>query len=312
MGNVDGVPMASQVKSFVQAARGEKDAAWATQQRFSEQCIGVAQIRSIVEFSRGDHEAAAETQRQFLATARRVLSRSEIADALPGVAQLKSTALEKHGEEEAAETTRRNFSRRCLGVAQARSLYEALVLDRRDDAVDTQREFFQAASMSIDRVPVMGHAKGWLHHAMGEHDRAGQAIDSANRSVTAGVQFMRMAYHDITTPTTQNSGEHPEGVAKMEAAGPLTPDEIRQYTLRFDVTPEQCLSFSACPICMQEFTPGDTCTTLRCFHIFHGACAQQWLQQSGNCPVCRVQVKASATRAWASVGAPGSNGHGAS
>jgi hypothetical protein len=41
---------------------------------------------------------------------------------------------------------------------------------------------------------------------------------------------------------------------------------------------------------MQDFSPGDFGTTLQCFHIFHTVCAHRWLEQSGNCPVCRVQA----------------------
>lgn len=293
MGNVDGVPVASQVKSAVQASRGDTQAAWATQRRFTEQCIGAAQIRSLVEVSRGDLEGAAETQRRFLETTRRVLSRSEVADALPGVAQLKSTALENHGEADAAQVTRQNFSTRCPVVSQARSVYEAFVEDRKEDAVETQREFLRFASVTMDKVPVVGHAKGWIHHAMGHHERAGQALDSANGSVSVAGEYLRMAYNDIVSEENQplgSDGEHPEGSARVEGAGPLTPSEISQSTLRFVVTPEQCCSFTACPICMQDFANGDVGTTLRCFHIFHAACAEQWLQQTGNCPVCRVQV----------------------
>lgn len=298
-GNVDGVPLASQVKSVVQASRGDTDAAWATQRRFTEQCVGAAQIRSFVEYSRGDVDAAAETQRRFLETARRVLNRSEVADALPGVAQLKSTALENHGEVEAAERTRRNFSRRCLGVSQVQSLYEAVVEDRRDQAVERQSEFLEFASAAVDKVPLIGHAKGWVHHALGNHDRAGQALSRANRSVSAGSEFVKMAFQDIATPVHQlnaisETGEHPGGSASVENAGPLTPTELRESMFRFTVTREQCASFTACPICMQDFADGDIGATLRCFHIFHATCAEQWLQQSGNCPVCRVQVHASA------------------
>jgi hypothetical protein len=292
MGNVDGVPVASQVKSAVQAARGEREAAWRTQQRFTEQCVGAAQIRSLVEISRGDAEAAAQTQRRFLETARRVLGRSDIADALPGVAQLKSTALENHGEVEAAERTRRNFSARCPGVSQAQSLYEAIAEDRHK-AVERQREFVEFAGSTMDKVPLLGHAKGLVHHAVGDHHRGEQALDRANRSVTVSVEFFRMAFHDIATAESSQhvgDGELPEGLPNVEVAGPLTPTQIRHSTHRFIVTNEQCSSFTACPICMQDFVSGDVGTTLRCFHIFHAACAETWLQQNGNCPVCRIQA----------------------
>merc|ERR1711953_1193337 len=71
-------------------------------------------------------------------------------------------------------------------------------------------------------------------------------------------------------------------------APPLSSDDIALNTLAFHISPEQVTSHRACPICMQDFVVGEACVTLRCFHVFHCACSDRWLQQSGNCPVCRV------------------------
>merc|ERR1719316_1770840 len=106
-----------------------------------------------------------------------------------------------------------------------------------------------------------------------------------------------MAFQDIATPAHRRNGDDPAAAPSVEPSGPLTDTEIRQSTLCFTVSPEQCYSFTACPICMQDFADGDVGITLRCFHIFHAACARQWLQQSGNCPVCRVRVHVDADEA---------------
>jgi hypothetical protein len=142
----------------------------------------------------------------------------------------------------------------------------------------------------MDKVPGVGHAKALVHHALGQHHRADEAMDAANRSTTEGVHSLRTAFRDITTPG--RVGSHGESVdaASLEPAGPLTPAEISQCTYRFRVQSDQCLSFTACPICMQDFSEGDQGITLRCFHMFHSNCAERWFQQTGNCPVCRVQV----------------------
>lgn len=299
--NVDAVPVASQLKSVVQASRGDREAAWQTQRRFTQQCIGASQVRSLVEASRGDMEAAAETQRQFLETSRRVLGRNEVFDAVPGVAQLKASALRGDGEAVAAAETQRNFWRRCPVVSQVRSVHEALVENKKAEAVERQREFLRFASVTMDKVPLVGHAKGWVHHALGEHERAGQSIQSANQSFGEGVKFMKMAYGDITNPSSSTSaGVYGEEPASVEPAGPLTEAEIRQSTLSFMVEADQCSSFTACPVCMEDFKEGDWSSTLRCFHIFHVACADKWLSQSGNCPVCRVQVNPTASGGRAS------------
>jgi Interferon-induced 6-16 family len=66
MGNVDSLPVVSQVKSAMQACQGDMQGALETQERFSKQCPVVSQVRSAVEAHRGDHAAALATQREFL------------------------------------------------------------------------------------------------------------------------------------------------------------------------------------------------------------------------------------------------------
>lgn len=290
MGTVDSVPLASQVKSVVQASRGEREAAWATQNTFTQNCLGAAQVRSLVEVARGDISAAAETQRSFLSTTHRVLSPSEVADAVPLVSQLKSWAQGQRGEAEAAEQTRANFLKRCPVISQANSVYTAVVHKNREEAVDTQREFLKFASASVDKVPVLGHAKAWVHHALGDHQRGGEAMTAAQTSSERGLRALSDGLDDIFRRRRLGSSSSSGPDASRDAAGPLTDRQIRQNTLRFQISAEQCRSHVSCPICMQDFEVGDDCSTLRCFHIFHTACSDAWLRQTGNCPVCRVQA----------------------
>jgi len=292
MGSVDSVPVASQVKSVVQASRGETEAAWATQSRFTQNCVGAAQVRALVEVARGDIAAAAETQRSFLSTTHRVLSPSEVADAVPLVSQLKSWALAQRGEAEAAQQTRDNFLKRCPVLSQARSVYTAVVKKDREEAVETQREFLEFASASVDKVPILGHAKGWVHHALGDHQRGGEALTAANHSTERGRQALADGIGDIfRRGQAGSSSSSGAGInASRDNAGPLTDRQIRENTLCFKISVEQCRSHVSCPICMQDFEVGDDTRALRCFHIFHTACSDQWLKQQGNCPVCRVQA----------------------
>lgn len=46
-----------------------------------------------------------------------------------------------------------------------------------------------------------------------------------------------------------------------------------------------------CTICMDEFAVGDEQRTLPCFHRFHKACVDQWLERSGTCPICKHRVE---------------------
>lgn len=45
-----------------------------------------------------------------------------------------------------------------------------------------------------------------------------------------------------------------------------------------------------CSVCLMDFEHGDSLRTLECGHRFHMACIDQWLAQSGQCPVCKKQV----------------------
>merc|ERR1719159_1529569 len=151
MVNVDGIPVASQLKSFIQASRGDMDAARRTQAHFTERCVGVAQVRSMIEAARGNHERAAQTQQSFLSNAQKLLHGDGV-DAVPGAAQLKSIAQAVTGNVDAALTTQGNFSRRCPIVSQARSVCEAVVLNDHEQAAETQREFIASAKGGVKHV----------------------------------------------------------------------------------------------------------------------------------------------------------------
>merc|ERR1712203_945453 len=60
------------------------------------------------------------------------------------------------------------------------------------------------------------------------------------------------------------------------------------------VTMEELLKAPAdrqkCAICLEEYRTGETQATLPCFHQFHNACAEHWLLQSTECPICKHKV----------------------
>lgn len=45
-----------------------------------------------------------------------------------------------------------------------------------------------------------------------------------------------------------------------------------------------------CPVCLEEFLPGEQIIRLPCFHRFHIGCLTQWLIICGECPYCRAIV----------------------
>lgn len=52
-------------------------------------------------------------------------------------------------------------------------------------------------------------------------------------------------------------------------------------------------STGSCPICLCSFMPGEKIRRLPgCQHCFHRPCVDLWLMQKGNCPMCKVMVRA--------------------
>ena len=47
---------------------------------------------------------------------------------------------------------------------------------------------------------------------------------------------------------------------------------------------------SACVVCQEEFTKGETAMFLPCGHCFHFPCISPWLAKDRTCPTCRKEV----------------------
>ena len=137
MGNINTVPVISQIKSAVEACSGDLETASRTQEEFSRKCIVVSQLRSAVEAGLGNFEAALETQIVFA---------SQI-DAVPVLSQIKSAVQAGCGDMEAASKTQEIFSKECLLVSQLRSTVEASFGDH-TSALQTQKQFLEGPCLS--------------------------------------------------------------------------------------------------------------------------------------------------------------------
>ena len=45
-----------------------------------------------------------------------------------------------------------------------------------------------------------------------------------------------------------------------------------------------------CPICMNDFLPGDPIRLLPCMHYYHIRCIDEWLMRASTCPNCMQRV----------------------
>eukprot|EP00300_Choanocystis_sp_HF-7_P028415 c34014_g1_i1.p1 GENE.c34014_g1_i1~~c34014_g1_i1.p1 ORF type:complete len:378 (+),score=47.93 c34014_g1_i1:34-1167(+) len=105
-------------------------------------------------------------------------------DWIPVYSQVKSLVQAICRDSEGARITQENFSRTCPVVSQSRSLCEALFLkDGHRKARETQMAQLAMLSGVANALPVVGHVKGAVHYAAGDHSGGDAAMKGASRSV---------------------------------------------------------------------------------------------------------------------------------
>jgi hypothetical protein len=45
-----------------------------------------------------------------------------------------------------------------------------------------------------------------------------------------------------------------------------------------------------CTICLEEFNNDDEIVKLKCNHLFHSKCIDDWIEKNQSCPLCRVNL----------------------
>ncbi|XP_037109099.1 uncharacterized protein si:ch211-59o9.10 isoform X2 [Syngnathus acus] len=65
----------------------------------------------------------------------------------------------------------------------------------------------------------------------------------------------------------------------------------REHVLRFPIKRFQSGAGNAgCQICFGDYDDGERLRMLPCFHDYHVACIDRWLQDNTTCPICRVDL----------------------
>jgi E3 ubiquitin-protein ligase RNF115/126 len=49
---------------------------------------------------------------------------------------------------------------------------------------------------------------------------------------------------------------------------------------------------ASCPVCLEDYAPGERAREMPCRHKFHANCIVPWLEMHSSCPVCRFQLPA--------------------
>ncbi|XP_014214078.1 uncharacterized protein LOC106643444 [Copidosoma floridanum] len=102
-------------------------------------------------------------------------------DWIPGVSQLKATLQAVTGDTEGAKRTMVNFVRECPGVSQVTSVVQLAAGDA-EGALETQKICLGTVNNVANGIPVVGHVKGAIHHAVGDHEGGNQALNAATRT----------------------------------------------------------------------------------------------------------------------------------
>lgn len=107
-------------------------------------------------------------------------------DWIPIISQVKSLVQATVGDSAGAKRTQENFSQQCPVVSQLRSAGEAILYENGSErARKTQMVQLQFLFDISDGIPVVGHIKGGVHHACGDHEGGNRALKSSSR--TSGV-----------------------------------------------------------------------------------------------------------------------------
>ncbi|XP_037042740.1 uncharacterized protein LOC119079050 [Bradysia coprophila] len=102
-------------------------------------------------------------------------------DWIPGIAQIKSTVQLLTGDAEGAARTQQNFIRECPVVSQVTSVVQLASGDKKG-AAETQKRCLGTINNVANGLPVVGHVKGVIHHAVGDHEGGNQALNAATRT----------------------------------------------------------------------------------------------------------------------------------
>lgn len=113
MGNIDSLPVISQVKSLVQVMSGDVDGARHTAENFAETGIIASQMTSLIHVMNGDEEAARETQQKF------GKNMESFADSMPVVGHIKGSIHHIVGQKEKGNSAFKSASGSFLTIPAA-------------------------------------------------------------------------------------------------------------------------------------------------------------------------------------------------
>jgi hypothetical protein len=99
-------------------------------------------------------------------------------DHIVGISHLKSWIQGLTGDEDGAQQTKNNYA-----TTNMLRAIDHHINGKHEDAKNIWKNVGQLAEGVVDSLPVVGHAKGGIHYAIGQRERGDAIMKSASRSV---------------------------------------------------------------------------------------------------------------------------------
>mmetsp|Transcript_94121 Transcript_94121/g.304095 ORF Transcript_94121/g.304095 Transcript_94121/m.304095 type:complete len:263 (+) Transcript_94121:72-860(+) len=137
------------------------------------------------------------------------------------------------------------------------------------------------------------------------HFYLGSALGRRGDFDGAVLEFRAVVEHDPGSSAAALARRNLEAAARAAAEHPLTYEAGMSREAREEIggfswgaedhhPPAGAASQSSCSICIKDFAGGDRVRQLRCGHVFHAACVDEWLRRCADCPLCKGSAKSSA------------------
>ncbi|CAO2184926.1 unnamed protein product [Urochloa humidicola] len=113
----------------------------------------------------------------------------------------------------------------------------------------------------------------------------GGGIAAAEHGVALGDYFFGPGLDTLVQQLTEGDASR-QGTppAKKEAVEAMPTVEITGGNVGGDS--------DSCPVCLEDYAPGERAREMPCRHRFHANCIVPWLEMHSSCPVCRFQLPA--------------------
>jgi len=256
--DLDGIPLASQGKSLVQVATGDKEGAQRTQDNFTKRCVGVSQLRSAFEERNGDQIAANATKAEFT----RAYTQAD--DALKAkLAPIEPMAKNIAGYAEKVITP--------LAQQAEQAVERVMTTDLGRKTAEKAGEVGTDLGSRIEQVAAAA-------------DLAAASLCESDLG-----KSIRSKFTDLLAQHQGGAGSDSCGAASSSSSAPVT--ALDKYTILTEASGPQ--AGVQCSCCLEPMEEGESIRVLPCFHTLHHNCAEQWLLKQSSCPVCRCGLVAS-------------------